>query len=112
MVAATPAAVVAYTVMNIVVLGVMAVLSGDSGDQEDLESYRGLGRCHPWLGPVIAIGVLSLASLPPTAGSFAKLLVFVAARLSIGTGLVLGRGRPAHGGRRDRRAALPSFVVA
>ncbi len=70
---------VAYTVMNIAVLGVMAVLSGDSGDQEDLESYRGLGRRHPWLGLVLAIGVLSLAGLPPTAGFFAKLLVFVAA---------------------------------
>ena len=69
----------AYTVMNIAVLGVIAVLAGDIGDREDLESYRGLGRRHPWLGLVLAIGVLSLAGLPPTAGFFAKLLVFLAA---------------------------------
>jgi NADH-quinone oxidoreductase subunit N len=69
----------AYTVMNIAVLGVIAVLAGDTGDREDLESYRGLGRRHPWLGLVLTIGVLSLAGLPPTAGFFAKLLVFLAA---------------------------------
>jgi NADH-quinone oxidoreductase subunit N len=68
----------AYTVMNIAVLGVIAVLAGDTGDREDLESYRGLGRRHPWLGLVLTIGVLSLAGLPPTAGFFAKLLVFLA----------------------------------
>jgi NADH-quinone oxidoreductase subunit N len=69
----------AYTVMNIAVFGVMAVLASESGDREDLASYRGLGRRHPWLGIVLAIGVLSLAGLPPTAGFFAKLLVFLAA---------------------------------
>jgi NADH-quinone oxidoreductase subunit N len=44
-----------------------------------LLAYRGLGRRHPWLGLVLAIGVLSLAGLPPTAGFFAKLFVFLAA---------------------------------
>ncbi|MEJ2576142.1 MAG: NADH-quinone oxidoreductase subunit N, partial [Gammaproteobacteria bacterium] len=68
----------AYAVMNLAVFGVVAVLAGKAGDREELESYRGLGRRHPWLGLVLAVGVLSLAGLPPTAGFFAKLLVFVA----------------------------------
>ena len=69
----------AYAVMNLAVFGVVAVLATEVGDREDLESYRGLGRRHPWLGLVLAIGVLSLAGVPPTAGFFAKLFVFLAA---------------------------------
>jgi NADH-quinone oxidoreductase subunit N len=69
----------AYAVMSMAVFGVVAVLARDTTDREDLASYRGLGRHHPWLGLVLAIGVLSLAGLPPTAGFFAKLNVFVAA---------------------------------
>jgi NADH-quinone oxidoreductase subunit N len=79
----------AYTVMNIAVFGVVAVLAGEVGDREDLESYRGLGRRHPWLGLVLTVGVLSLAGLPPTAGFFAKLLVFLATLQSGGYGLAL-----------------------
>jgi NADH-quinone oxidoreductase subunit N len=69
----------AYAGMNMAVFGVVAVLAREAGDREDLVSYRGLGRRHPWLGLVLAIGVLSLAGLPPTAGFFAKLFVFLAA---------------------------------
>jgi NADH-quinone oxidoreductase subunit N len=69
----------AYAVMNMAVFGVVAVLARQDGDREDLLAYRGLGRRHPWLGLVLAIGVLSLAGLPPTAGFFAKLFVFLAA---------------------------------
>jgi len=69
----------AYTLMNIAVFAVMAVLADEVGDREDLDAWRGLGRSHPWLGLVLAVGVLSLAGLPPTVGFFAKLLVFLAA---------------------------------
>jgi NADH-quinone oxidoreductase subunit N len=79
----------AYTAMNIAVFGVVAAVAGETGDREELESYRGLGRRHPWLGLVLAIGVLSLAGLPPTAGFFAKLLVFFAALQSGGYGLAV-----------------------
>jgi NADH-quinone oxidoreductase subunit N len=70
---------VAYVVMNLAVFGVVAVLASEAGDREDLDAYRGLGRRHPWLGLVLAVGVLSLAGVPPTAGFFAKLFVFLAA---------------------------------
>jgi NADH-quinone oxidoreductase subunit N len=79
----------AYTAMNIAVFGVVATLAGEMGDREDLESYRGLGRRHPWLGLILAIGVLSLAGLPPTAGFFAKLLIFFAALQSSSYGLAV-----------------------
>jgi NADH-quinone oxidoreductase subunit N len=79
----------AYVPMNLAVFGVLAVLAREAGDREDLASYRGVGRRHPWLGMVLAVGVLSLAGLPPTAGFFAKLFVFLAALQAGLHGLVI-----------------------
>jgi len=69
----------AYTVMNMCVFGVVAIVAQDDTDRELLASYRGLGRRHPGLGIGMGVGLLSLAGLPPTAGFFAKLFAFYAA---------------------------------
>ena len=69
----------AYAIMNMCVLAVVALVPQERANRELLDSYRGIGRRHGVLGVAMAIGLLSLAGLPPTAGFFAKLLAFYAA---------------------------------
>ena len=48
-------------------------------DAWDLARFAGLSRSRPWLALAMAVFMLSLAGVPPTAGFVAKLLVFQAA---------------------------------
>ncbi|MDR0802305.1 NADH-quinone oxidoreductase subunit N [Fluviicola sp.] len=49
-------------------------------DQEDrIEAWRGLGKRNPFLAIVGIVSLLSLAGIPPTAGFFAKYIVFSSA---------------------------------
>ena len=48
-------------------------------DQWDLSRLAGLSRRSPWLAFAMAVFMLSLAGVPPSAGFIAKLLVFKAA---------------------------------
>lgn len=64
--------------------GVIAVLSGPGREMEELESYRGLSRKHPWLAGVFTVTLLSLAGLPLTAGFIGKFYLALAA---VGTAL-------------------------
>lgn len=66
----------AYAVMNMAAFSVVVLMAEETGDRELLSAWRGLGRRHPWLGSTMALGLLSLAGLPPTVGFFAKLLAF------------------------------------
>ncbi len=69
----------AYLLASFAVFGVMThVAGGDDADQE-LEHYSELAKTHPFLGAVLAIGLGSLAGIPPLAGFMGKLLIFVAA---------------------------------
>ncbi len=70
---------VAYVAMNLGAFGVISALAFADKDRERIEDYRGLGRRHPGLGLAMAICLLALAGLPPTAGFMAKLLAFGAA---------------------------------
>ena len=45
----------------------------------DIADYRGLARRHPVLGAALALFLLSLAGIPPTAGFISKVAVFAAA---------------------------------
>jgi len=69
----------AYVAMNLGAFGVIAAVAYADRDRERIEDYRGLGRRHPGLGLAMAICLLALAGLPPTAGFMAKLLAFGAA---------------------------------
>jgi NADH-quinone oxidoreductase subunit N len=69
----------AYLFMNAGAFGVLAALSGDKGDAVTLSELAGLGRRHPWLAASLAVFLLSLAGLPPTAGFLAKFYVFAGA---------------------------------
>lgn len=69
-----------YLLGSYAVFGVMAYLSRDSdGRGEEIEDYSDLARDRPFLGAVLAIGLGSLAGIPPLAGFIGKLLIFIAA---------------------------------
>jgi NADH-quinone oxidoreductase subunit N len=69
----------AYTFMNIGAFAVI-VLVGRKGEENlDISSYAGLGFRRPLLGMAMALFMISLAGLPPTAGFFGKFYIFSAA---------------------------------
>ena len=55
----------------------------DPGDAWDMSRFAGLARRRPALAFAMAVFLLSLAGIPPTAGFFAKLYLF---RAAIGAG--------------------------
>jgi NADH-quinone oxidoreductase subunit N len=68
----------AYALMN---LGVIAVLVGlgvrpDGRDATNVEDIRGLAGRHPGLALALAIFLLALAGMPPTAGFVGKWYIF------------------------------------
>jgi NADH-quinone oxidoreductase subunit N len=69
----------AYMLAAMAVLGVMAHVSTENDSDQDLDHYADLARQQPFLGVVLAIGLGSLAGIPPLAGFIGKLLIFIAA---------------------------------
>lgn len=70
---------IAYAFMNAGAFGVLAALSGKGEEHTRLLDLSGLGRSHPWLAACLAVFLLSLAGIPPTAGFLAKFTIFSAA---------------------------------
>jgi NADH-quinone oxidoreductase subunit N len=58
----------------IIALIIVSVILDDSDD--NMSSYKGIGRKYPFIGFVMALGLLSLAGVPPLAGFFGKYMVF------------------------------------
>lgn len=69
---------VAYTAMNLLAFGAVASLSRTS-ELGTAEEYRGFGFSHPFAGGILALAMLALAGIPPTAGFVGKFLIFTAA---------------------------------
>ena len=69
---------VVYAVMDLGAFGIVGTFSGGDTDREELSDYQGLGYSHPWRAGLLAVCLLSLAGLPPTAGFMAKLVIFQA----------------------------------
>ena len=67
-----------YGLAVIGVFGVLAVLDA-AGESDGFESLHGLWRRSPLLTVCLSVFVLSLAGLPPFAGFFGKLFLFIAA---------------------------------
>jgi NADH-quinone oxidoreductase subunit N len=67
-----------YAVMDLGAFGLIGSLSPAQADSDldNLEDYRGLGYSQPWRAAVLAVCLLSLAGLPPTAGFLGKLALF------------------------------------
>ena len=70
---------VAYAAMILGGFGVAMLVSGRGEERTSLASYAGLARRSPWLAALLALFLLSLAGIPPTAGFIAKVVVFQAA---------------------------------
>ena len=68
-----------YLLASMAVFGVMAYLAGPDDAVQEIEQYEHLAKTHPFLGGVLAIGLGSLAGIPPLAGFVGKLLLFMAA---------------------------------
>ncbi|MDQ5977825.1 MAG: NADH-quinone oxidoreductase subunit [Verrucomicrobiota bacterium] len=68
-----------YLFASMAVFGVMAYLAGADDTAQELDHYEKLAKERPFLGAVLAVGIGSLAGIPPLAGFMGKLLIFVAA---------------------------------
>jgi NADH-quinone oxidoreductase subunit N len=61
-----------YVAMTLGAFGVVTALSGEAGEAEEIEAYRGLFWRAPWLGAAFSLMLLSLAGLPLTGGFMGK----------------------------------------
>jgi len=68
----------AYLATSLVAFGVLAVVL-DGGGGDTIDDLRGLWKRNGPLAFLLSISLLSLAGIPPLAGFWAKLLVFMAA---------------------------------
>jgi len=67
-----------YTAMNLAAFGAVASLS--SGEERSLiADFSGLGFKAPFRGAVLALAMLALAGIPPTAGFIGKFFIFYSA---------------------------------
>jgi len=78
-----------YTAMNLGAFGVLLLLDRRGEEADRVEDLAGLVGRAPWAAVVLALCMVSLAGLPPTAGFIAKLYLFRAALLDHHTALAL-----------------------
>ncbi|OGF53047.1 MAG: hypothetical protein A2Z21_00135 [Candidatus Fraserbacteria bacterium RBG_16_55_9] len=77
-----------YTFTTLGAFGVV-ILAESKGENLSLTDLSGLATRHPWVAAAMAIFMISLAGLPPTAGFFAKFYVFSTAIQAGELGLAL-----------------------
>ena len=68
---------IVYLIMNLGAFFVVMLIANEI-DSEEIDDYKGLGRSIPLLGVALAIFLVSLVGLPPTAGFVAKVALFIA----------------------------------
>jgi NADH-quinone oxidoreductase subunit N len=66
-----------YALMNLGAFFVVMLIANKIGS-EDINDYKGLGYSQPFLGVSLAIFLVSLSGIPPTAGFIGKLYLFIA----------------------------------
>jgi NADH-quinone oxidoreductase subunit N len=66
-----------YAIMNLGAFFIVMLIANKIGS-ENIDDYKGLGYSTPLLGISLAIFLVSLTGLPPTAGFIAKLYLFIA----------------------------------
>ncbi|WP_043831494.1 NADH-quinone oxidoreductase subunit NuoN [Muricoccus aerilatus] len=68
-----------YIIMNAGVFAVLVAMRRQGRSLERIEDLAGLGRTDPAMALAMAIFMFSMAGIPPLAGFFSKLYVFLAA---------------------------------
>jgi len=77
-----------YTAMNLAAFGTIASLSTNE-ERSLVTDYSGVGFSAPFRGGVLALSMLALAGIPPTAGFIGKFFLFYAAIRGGQTGLAV-----------------------
>ncbi|PXA03400.1 NADH-quinone oxidoreductase subunit N [Coraliomargarita sinensis] len=70
---------VTYLLASFAVFGVMSLNAGSEDADQELDHYVNYSRKRPFLSGVLAVGLGSLAGIPPLGGFIGKLFLFVAA---------------------------------
>jgi NADH-quinone oxidoreductase subunit N len=65
-----------YALMDLGAFGMVAILSAEEADLDSLDDYHGLAYTRPWRSAILAVSLISLAGLPPTAGFIGKFALF------------------------------------
>ncbi len=78
---------VAYLLGNALVFIAMCE-TAEVNPRQDIRDWAGFAFRSPWIATALAVGLVSLAGIPPLGGFFGKLLVFRAAWTSAGTWLL------------------------
>ncbi|CAG0896964.1 unnamed protein product, partial [Darwinula stevensoni] len=68
-----------YAIATIIAFAVFILISEQQGDEQGFSAFNGLGKSHPYLAAAMAVSMLTLAGIPPTAGFFGKYFLFSAA---------------------------------
>jgi NADH-quinone oxidoreductase subunit N len=69
---------VLYVVMSVGAFGCVLLMRRKGKFVEEIHDLRGLSRTHPKLALAMAIFMFSMAGIPPMAGFFGKMVVFLA----------------------------------
>jgi NADH-quinone oxidoreductase subunit N len=69
---------VTYLLASFAVFAVMSHMAGSDDANQELENYENLARKRPFLSGVLAVGLGSLAGIPPLGGFIGKLFIFIA----------------------------------
>ena len=67
---------VAYVPSTVGAFALVSVVRRPHGEANDLASWAGIGRRHPWFGFAFGILLISMAGIPPTVGFLGKWGVF------------------------------------
>jgi NADH-quinone oxidoreductase subunit N len=70
--------ILVYIFSNLGAFGVVAAISNATG-KETVDEYNGLYRTNPRLALLLMLSLFSLAGIPPVAGFFGKIFLFIAA---------------------------------
>lgn len=67
--------VIVYALMTGAAFGVLALLSAQGVELEEINELRGLDKRHRWLALLMLLIMFSMAGIPPSIGFYAKLTV-------------------------------------